>query len=184
MASNATVGNYQRSYSAVARPADVGMDHSFFALAKVVGQQLGLPFQAWLHPYYLIAGAIALTLFVGRSLRLPLANQVLFLAIMAVGLPPNSFDYTLVYLYAPWTILAVAAAQSWRQRRGRVPGLTALLLCFVPLLAPFSLFVFDGVRFGGQVQTAVLLALLGLCLAFPVPDDLWCRAPANQQQPG
>ncbi len=181
---NATVGNYQRSYSAVARPADVGMDHSFFALAKVAGQQLGLPFQSWLHPYYLIAGALAMALFFGRSLRLPLANQLLFLAIMVVGLPPNSFDYTLVYLYAPWTVLAVAAVQSWRQRKGSVPGVTTLLLCFVPLLAPFSLFVFNGVRFGGQVQTATLLALLSLCLAYPVPDDLWYRTPAMEPRRG
>ena len=172
---NRTVTNYQQSYSVPARAADVGMDHSFFAFAKVVGQHLGLAYQTWLLPYYLLAGAMTLLLFVGRSLRLPLANQVLFVTLMAIGLPPNSFDYTLVYLYAGWAILCVAGFEA--ERTGTpIPMLPVLLVCFVPLLAPFSLFVAHGVRFGGQVQTISLFALLAFCLAVPIPDALWSRA--------
>lgn len=172
---NNTVSNYQQSYSVPARAADVGMDHSFFALTKVAGQQLGLPYQTWLHPYYLIAGLLALGLFFGRSLRLPLANQLLFIMIMAVGLPPNSFDYTFVYLYAPWAILCIAAFQSWR-RGIALPWLTLVLVSFVPLFAPFSLFVRHDVRYGGQIQTLFLLLLLFFCLRYPISDDLWSHA--------
>ncbi len=169
---NHTVANYQQSYSIPARVADVGMDHSFFALTKVVGRELGFTYQNWLHPYYGIAGCIALALFFGRALRMPVANQILYIMIMAVGLPPNSFDYTLVYLYAPWAALCLVAFEA--QRRGViVPGLTALFLCFVPLFAPFSLFVRHDVRFGGQIQTVSLLILLIADLVYPIPDHLW-----------
>ena len=179
---NNTVSNYQQSYSIPARVSDVGMDHSFFALTKVVGQQLGLPYQTWLHPYYVVAGLLALVLFFGRALRLPLANQLLFIMIMAVGLPPNSFDYTFVYLYAPWTILCVVSFQSWR-RGTTPPWLTWLLLCFVPLFAPFSLFVRHDVRFGGQIQTLFLLMLLVLCLRYPIPNDLWSQGEMMRADP-
>lgn len=169
---NHTVVNYQQSYSIPARASDGGMDHSFFALTKIIGRQLGLDYLSWLHPYYVIAGLISLALFFGRVLRMPVANQLLFIAVMAVGLPPNSFDYTLVYLYAPWTAMCVVAFEA--HRRGViVPGLTALFLCFIPLLAPFSLFVRHDVRFGGQIQSMMLLVLLGLDLIYVIPDDMW-----------
>lgn len=177
---NGTVASYQRHYSMPARPADVGMDHSLFALAKVVGVHLHLDISTWLTRYYVIAGIGALALFFGRAIRLPLFNRVLFLTIMAVLLPPNSFDYTLVYLYAPWLMLVLAAISV--HRSGAAPAserrLIAYFLCFVPLFAPFSLFVHHGNRFGGQVQTLALLVLLALCLAFPVEDSLW-REPTN-----
>ncbi len=172
---NQTVMNYQQSYSIPARASDGGMDHSFFSLTKAVGHGLGLRYETWLHPYYLIAGVLALVLFFGRSLRLPLLNQVLFIMVMAISLPPNSFDYTFVYLYLPWTMLCMVAFRA--ARRGvAVPGLTPLMLCFVPLFAPFSLFVRHDMRFGGHVQTVVLLVLLSLCLRYPFPDELWVRS--------
>ena len=171
---NQTVMNYQQSYSIPARVSDGGMDHSFFSATKAVGQQLGLHYQTWLHPYYAMAGVLALVLFFGRSLRLPLFNQGLFIMIMAISLPPNSFDYTFVYLYLPWAMLSMVAFQATR-RGVAVPGLTPMLLCFVPLFAPFSLFVRHDMRFGGHVQTVVLLVLLFLCLRCPVADELWMR---------
>jgi hypothetical protein len=171
---NQTVTNYQQSYSVPARVADVGMDHSFFAFAKVVGHALGLPYQTWLHPYYLIAGVLTLVLYFGRAWRLPLANQILFIVIMAVGLPPNSFNYTLVYLYAPWAVLSLVAFKAAHNGIAD-PGLTGFFLCFALLFAPPSLFVRHDVRFGGQVQTLLLLTLLALSLLFPIADDLWLR---------
>ncbi len=169
---NQTVTNYQQSYSVPARVADVGMDHSFFALVKVLAAQCGLPYQNWLRPYYLLAGVVAVALFFGRSLRLPFTNQLLFVTVMAVGLPPNSFAYTLVYLYAAWVLLCMASFGA-RDTGARGAGLPVLLLCFVPLFAPFSLFVTHGVRFGGQVQSLSLVVLLVLCLTLPIDDALW-----------
>lgn len=169
---NETVTNYQQSYSIPARVADVGMDHSFYAFAKVVGQMLGLPYQTWLHPYYLIGGILTLALFFGRAWRMPLANQLLFIVIMAVGLPPNSFNYTLVYLYAPWAVLCLVAIRAARLGVA-VPGLTASFVCLALLFAPPSLFVRHDVRFGGQFQTVVLFALLAIDLIYPIADSLW-----------
>lgn len=177
---NQTVTNYQQSYSIPARVADVGMDHSFYAFTKVIGHLLGLPYQTWLHPYYLIAGLLTLGLFFGRAWRMPLANQVLFIVIMAVGLPPNSFNYTLVYLYVPWAILCLVTFTAARNGVA-VAGLTAYFVCLALLFAPPSLFVRHDVRFGGQVQTVLLFALLATDLLYPIRDDLWIK-PKDQHQ--
>jgi hypothetical protein len=170
---NGTVNNYQHSYSMIARPADVGMDHSFFALVKVLGLAAGANIAAWLPRYYIGAGLVALVLFFARAMHLPVANRVLFFMVMMLGLPPNSFDYTLVYLYAPWVLLVLAAIGNQRSQgeHGLDRRLTLLLLCFVPLLAPFNLFVDHGIRYGGQVQAVMLLLLLALGLLWPVPDE-------------
>ncbi|HVG26709.1 MAG TPA: glycosyltransferase family 87 protein [Acidobacteriaceae bacterium] len=171
---NGTVSSFQANYSAVVRSEEIGLDHSLFALVKVLGLAAHREISAWLPRYYLLAGSVALGLFLFRAVHLPILNRLLFLTTMALLLPPTSAAYTLVYLYAPWLLLVLASLHMDRAPEIATQyRLSVLLLCFVPLLAPFSLFVVHGQRYGGQVQTVALLVLLVLALCWPVSDALW-----------
>ena len=46
---------------------------------------------------------------------MPVANQLLALTAFMVMLPPISYFYTLVHLYAPWVVLVFVAIRAGRR---------------------------------------------------------------------
>jgi hypothetical protein len=75
---------------------------------------------------YLATIAVAGTaLFFSRIVKLPTLNQILCLSIAAILFTPVSFDYTLLQLYAPFTLILFAALQQ-RDRPSAVIYLGAL----------------------------------------------------------
>ncbi len=83
-------------------PSGIGTDHSVFGLIKqcTLGGVLRYPHA--LDWYFAAAAVVCSALFLGRVVRLPRLNQLLFLACATVLLPPTSYDYTLVSMLIPW----------------------------------------------------------------------------------
>lgn len=137
-------------------------NHTAFHLAKFAAMIGGLPLAKLTLPYYACGALILALVFFGRLWRMPVANQLLALTAFMTMLPPVSYFYTLVHLYAPCLVLVFVTIEAERDGE-RVPGLALTLLLFLPLFASFMLFTFPRVwLFGGMVQGA-LLALLFLC---------------------
>jgi len=105
------------------------------------------------------------------------ANQLLAVTAFMVVLPPISYFYTLVHLYAAWMVLVLVAVRAETAGENgtslHVPGLTATMLLLVPVFASFMVFTFAQVLlFGGLIQAALLIAVFGCALRFPFPVPL------------
>jgi hypothetical protein len=142
-------------------------NHSVFGLAKFVAMVAGLPLAKLTLPYYACGAVVLGVAFFGRLWKMPVANQLLALTVFMVMLPPVSYFYTLVHLYAPLVLLVFVALQA--ERAGvRVPGLKLTMLLFLPLLSTYMLFSYPRIFvYGGLVQGAVLLWLFGCAVRFP-----------------
>jgi hypothetical protein len=160
----------------------IGFDHSLFALIK-------RPFfmvasnPNWIKPFlkaYLVIVALGgVILFFSRIRNLPVLNQVILLTTAAVFLPPSSYDYTLMHLYVPWSMLVLFALDTANQK---VQGLDAILVCFAGLMAAEAEFIHHSVGFGGQVRALIFVATFVLALRYPLRarTDIDRRSTATQ----
>jgi len=165
---NLALFHFQHEYMLNLLQVQSGFDHSLFALIKRAMLPLLQPAQVenllrLYLPAVAFAGCMAFFL---RIRRLPFANQVACLTIAAVLLPPVSYDYTLIHLYAPFALLVFVALDHARTRQPP-PGLFAALCMLAFLLAAQSEFILHGVRFAGQLKSLALLMLGYLCLRYP-----------------
>jgi hypothetical protein len=138
---------------------EVAANHSVFGLAKFFAMAVGLPLTKLTLPYYACGAALMSWAFFARLWRMPVANQLLAITAFMVALPPISYFYSLVHLYAAWVVLVFVAIRA--ERNGvRVKGLEAVMALMVGLFASFMLFTFPRVGlFGGLVQACLLVAL-------------------------
>ena len=155
-------------------------DHSLFSLAKAA-VVLAHPGTLSLAPlvlnvYLALATLGAVSLYVLRVRKLPALNQMLALAIFTVLLPPVSFDYTLLVLYAPWALLVLSTLA--HGSRADSPGQAFVALAVV--FAPESECIVRGVALGSQVKTLALVWLLVLALRRSVTP---AQTVAEQQTP-
>jgi hypothetical protein len=147
----------------------VGFDHSVFAGVKalwlmVSGKPLPPQSLALLLGIYMPGIAFAgIVLYFDRIRKLPVVNQVLCLTIATILLPPVSYDYTLLHLYAPWAMLVLVAMDG---RERAVPGLTAAFVCLAVAMTPLSEAIVHGQGYGGQGKAVALVALFGISLRF------------------
>ncbi len=146
-------------------PREIGFDHSLFSLLKraLIGI---VPLASVLRTYMVICAIAGTLLYFLRIRHLPLANQILILSVCSILLPPVSYDYTLIYLYAPLVLISLIVI-----RGGRPRGLTTILVLLAVALAPLSEFIWHASRFGGQLRAIVLLALLVSGLRSPLPPQ-------------
>jgi hypothetical protein len=147
-------------------------DHSIFGFIKVLLRHLPPPptMSLLLSTYLAIAVVFVLVLYFFRIRLLPLTNQVLCLCILSILLPPTSFDYTLMHLYAPWAMLVLVTLES--ARKGSYPkGLVKALVCFAILFVPETEVIFGGVSVGGQIKALVLIVLLVIAVRYPFPSQ-------------
>jgi hypothetical protein len=141
---------------------ELAANHSVFGLAKLMAMAVGLPLARLTLPYYACGALLMGWAFFGRLWRMPMANQLLAMTAFMVALPPISYFYSLVHLYAAWVVLVFVAIRA--EKAGvQVKGLKAVMLLLVGLFASFMLFTFPRVGlFGGLVQ-AFLLVWLWVC---------------------
>jgi hypothetical protein len=146
---------------------ELAANHSSYMLVKMLAMMTGVPLARLTLPYY-ICGALVLGLaFFGRLWRMPEANQLLAVTAFMVMFPSVSYFHTLVHLYAPLLVLLFVAIRAG-QAGVQVRGLRLTTMLFVPLFAPFTLFLFPRVFiFDGLVQAALLLVIFGCGLRFP-----------------
>ena len=154
--------------------AEVRFDHSLFAAIKallllVLHHELPRPMVALMNGIYLSVAAFSgLILYFDKIRRLPIVNQVLCLTIASILLPPVSYDYTLLHLYAPLVLLVFLA---FDQADRAMPGLTAALVCFAILLAPETEFMFKAHSVGAQIKALTLVALMVIALRYSFPSE-------------
>lgn len=123
--------------------------------------------RVWI-PVFAVVGGLVFFL---RVRKMPRINQLLFLILAILLLPPKSYDYTLAMLYLPWAAMAMLALRSARTG-ARVRGLSAMLMWMAIALSPMFFLKWNGVYFFAQVTCAVLLVLVVLCCRYPLAEPL------------
>ncbi len=164
--------NFRQVYMLHLRP-ERGFDHSLFGTFKRLQPTLPPPAQLEhvLSLYLLTASVAGLLLFFLRIRKLPVTNQVLCLTIASILLPPTSFDYTLIHLYAPWVLLVFYVVARKQQKIAIKPfsALGLIFLCFAVLFAPLTEIIYRGETVSGSIRSIVLTVLFALALIVPIP---------------
>jgi hypothetical protein len=165
------VVGYQNFRASELTVHEFAANHSAFIPVRFLASIMGGATGALTNIYYLFGGLIFVALFFGRVRKLPLANQVLVVTTFMVLLPPISYFYTLVHLYAPFLMLVFLAVRA--ERAGvRVRGLTGTILLFVPIFAAFMIFTYPRVLlFGGLIQSLMLICLFLRAVQFPFSTE-------------
>jgi hypothetical protein len=107
---------------------------------------------------YLAVGiSVTLLLWFTRVRRMDRLEQILFLSAAMLIVPPISNDYTLLHLYAPFGLLALAVV------RDEVPSRlsTPWLVCFAVLFTAQSFVIAVSTHFAGQLKCLFLVVLFG-----------------------
>jgi hypothetical protein len=165
---DAGIAYFRINYMLHLNSEEIGFDHSLFGFYKRFAHHLPQPAQLShiANIYLAIAAVCGFALYFLKIRRLPLINQVLCLAIASILLPPISFDYTLMHLYAPWAMLVLFAQDNWSAQQ-KIRGLSATFICLAILFSPQSEFIHHTLRFGGQIKAIVLVVLMYLSLKYP-----------------
>jgi len=172
----AGVAQFRDDYILQRNPISVGLDHSLFGFFKRICP--ALPSPALSHAltlYVVVAGVAACAIYLFRVMKLPPLNQLIFLTVACLLLPPTSFDYTLLHLYTPWVMVVLLAVDCWRKGIAPPRGLWAAMICFIVLLSPQNELIVHGERFGGQVKCLTLLALAYVALRMPLEGEAELR---------
>ena len=135
-------------------------DHSLFELLKTLLRTHDEVIPHWIGPYLLGAAAVALIVYFVRVIRLPVTNQIVFLVVASVFLPPVSFEYTLQSLLIPWAWIALLVADDgW---------IWATMGLFAFELAPITFVAPHGLSIGGFLKSFGLLALCAIAAIVPM----------------
>ncbi len=169
----AGIDNFRQIYMLHLRP-ERGFDHSLFGLVKALIPALPPPERmARVLSMYLLVSAIGgIALYFVRIRKLPVINQLLCLTIASILLPPTSFDYTLLHLYAPWVLLLFYALRRYGQDGSGLasPALWSTFICFAVLFAPLTEFIVRGESIGGLIRCVFLVVLFVVGLIYPFAD--------------
>jgi hypothetical protein len=152
-------------------------DHSFLSLAKILMHPSPHPerFAPLLTLYLALMCCLGMYLFFFRIWRMPVINQVLFLTVACIFLPPVSFEYTLLHVFVPLGMLTLLAVDLARRGVPMPSGVRPALLCFLVLLAPLSEVSLLHHQLDGQIKALALAVLLVVSFtrpfAYPSMDD-------------
>ncbi len=171
-ATNNAVNQFRAAYMLQLRPMESGFDHSLFCLFKRLLPTLPAPGRVshMLMIYLILATVGGLLVFVYRIRKLPVVNQVLCLSIAAILLPPTSYDYTLLHLYAPFALLVFVVIEQAKGAKqvSKHNGVLAAAFClFAFLVSSQSEFIAAGLRYAGQLKAVALTCLLVVALKYP-----------------
>ncbi|MES2391027.1 MAG: glycosyltransferase family 87 protein [Acidobacteriota bacterium] len=149
---------------------ELSANHSIFGLTKIFAVIISVP-SAKLTPfYYGLAAIVFAVIFFRRLANMPIANQLLAVSVFMVMLPPISYFYTLVNLYAPAIVLFFVAIRAERAHV-EIRGLRTSVFLLIPLFGSFMLFTFPRVLlFGGLVQASLLILLFLWSATYPFAE--------------
>jgi len=162
----------------------IRFDHSIFALAKQIKYTVGViqrrdsmsvepTFPELLSIYNILAPLSFLLTYLLRLRKMPLLNQFLALSLLSILLPYVSYEYTLIQVYTMLGVVLLyllsdlasgAVAPSHRR-------MTLLMASFAFIIAPITLIV--PVHYPGQAKCVVMLMMLCIILATPMPSSLF-----------
>lgn len=185
------IDGFVSSYAQRVRVMELQGDHSLlspikqFAYLRIHRRSVHLDLT---RPYIAVAATAAVLAFFLRVRKMPLVNRVLFLAAAMVSLPPVSYGYTLLHLYAPWALLVLAVLHA--DASGcRLPDLRVEFVCFAILFTSQNYIFYNYVHIQGMLGSLALLVLMIAVLLHPIPDSLlfgpeWaCRAEVPLETP-
>jgi hypothetical protein len=171
-------------------PGEIRFDHSIFGDEKQLvniylhARHFDRPgvlptFEESTRVYGILAPLAFAILYVVRLRHLPLLNQFMGLTLCSLLLPYISYEYTLVYVYLMWaaflyyllTDVKVGAATLSRAR------MNLMMSSFAVVFAPLSFLVLKTSGCSGQLKSLVLLILLALIIATPMPSSLFRDLP-------
>jgi hypothetical protein len=134
----------------------VGYDHTPWSLFKAATSPwTEMHSKTELDIYLAVGLFVTLLLWFSRIRSMPSLEQITFLSVAMLILPPISNDYTLLHLYAPFALLALAIARGQIDRRFYAPA----LVCYAVLFTPHSYVVAVSAHFAGQLKCLFLVAL-------------------------
>jgi len=178
------LGLFHSNFILAYQSAEGGLDHSLFSLVKLLLAALGRfgllqnpAFMSHLTATYFAVVAISgIALWIVRIRHLPAVNQLLALTVAAILLPPVSFEYTLMHLYLPWSLLVLVAIQTDGQNREERPsalpaGLLPVFLLLAVLVSPLTELMHHGWGLAGECKAVLLLLLFLLALKYPFPSS-------------
>jgi hypothetical protein len=166
--------SFRYGYMAVWRPGENGVDHSGFALVKLIGVKAfhhSLGFRRTLSVYLALTAISGLLLYILRIRKLPLLNQVLVLTIASIYFTAFSGDGTLIHLYYPCVMMFFLAQRAW-QAGIEIPGLRLMLGCLVFCLSFESFLIHHEQRFIGPAHCIGVGLLLFAALKYPLGPPL------------
>jgi hypothetical protein len=160
---------FGNEYMKGVRPTEMGFDHSVLALIKRTIHYMPQPHSRGLILGYIAFAAIGgCLLFFLRIQKLPFINQLLCLTVAAIVLPPVSFEYTLIHLYAPLALIVFLILDYAKRRDVSLPpGITPALFLLAFLLSAQSEFIYHGLRYTAQFKCIALLALGYVACRYP-----------------
>jgi hypothetical protein len=167
------VGGFVSVYAERVRMLELQFDHSLLAPFKVLAYLRVHRHDDVSHvtkPYILVAGVSALLVFFLRVRHMPFANRVMFLFAAMVALPPVSYEYTLVHLYAPWAMLVIIVLRC-AVNGLEMPWLRTAFLCFAVIFTSQNYIFYHLVHINGASQSIALFVLMITVLRHPVPDE-------------
>jgi hypothetical protein len=167
----------------------IGADHSLFALIKVCLRLLsGWPapekMTGILHtayPYYQFLSLLILGFSLFRVRQMPILNQILALSVLMVLIPPMNFDYTLISIYLPWSMLLFALVKPGVHFDARIAALI-MVLCAIIFTSQYYLVVGRWTDLGGQVKTVALLGLLFISWTYQLSTEAFENSQARTEQ--
>jgi hypothetical protein len=178
------LGAFRNDYILHYQTAEGGLDHSLFSLVKLLLAALG--HFGLLHDaarmnhltlvYVLVVACAGIALWIIRIRHLLLANQVLALTIVAILLPPVSFEYTLMHLYLPWAMLVFLAIQGGESSRR---ALFCAFILLALLVSPMTELWLLGWGLAGELKALLLLLLFALALRYPFPGRQFASSAAE-----
>lgn len=168
------VAGFVSSYAERARIEELKFDHSLLAPFKLftyLRMHRRSVNSDMTKPYLLIAGSAALLTFFLRVRHMPVVNRLMFLFVAIVALPPVSYQYTLVHLYAPWAMLVIMVLRCAANGR-ELPELQTAFVCFAFLFTSQNYIFYHLVHINGLSQTIALVVLTITMLRHPIPDEV------------
>jgi hypothetical protein len=151
-------------------------DHSVFATAKFVVRVMnGWPnpevLKGKFHTLYICYQLLSVLVFSGcvyRLRALPTLNQVFGIATLIVLISPVNYDYTLIGIYIPWSMLLFALSRPVVLIRFR-PALILMVSCSELFTSQYYLLFGATTSPAGSLKMLLLLGLLIVSLLCPLP---------------
>jgi hypothetical protein len=160
------ITGFQTKYAGSMDAGPNAFDHSLFSWLKQVAVHAGHNPTDFTKGYYLVCAMLAGVSFLLWVRHRPFLNQLTFLIVCMVLLPPVSFEYTLVHLYLIAALLSLTLLGRSSLASPESSATLFALACVLMLLLPVNLFgPLTGIA--GQVQTIPLLCLAVAAAAWP-----------------
>ncbi len=147
----------------------IGYDHSAFSFFKMITFHYHPNLNVSLNIYLVLISVMCCVLYFLRIRKMPAINQILTLLIIAVTIPPVSYDYTLIELYIGFGIYSIYVLDQALKHKTPTAANWVMLL-FAMAFTPQSYVIWHSVRYGAQVRFLALVCLLYLFLKFPLEE--------------